>query len=142
MARSAVGEAWKQEHTEPLRILDPACGSGRMLVVAAELSEKKELYFGIDIDLSCVKMTILNLFLNGIFHAEALCTDFLLPREFRGSYVTSFLPFGIFRIREKEDSLLWHLVQNHPRERPQQKLPSEQTSDRSFSPDNSQLNLF
>jgi len=110
MARSAIGEAQKIGEERPLRILDPACGSGRMLVVTAQESEKKHEHYGIDIDLTCVKMTALNLFLNGVFHSEVMCANALLPNEFRGSYVISFLPFGIFRIKQKEKSILWHLV--------------------------------
>jgi len=110
MARSAIGEAQKVAEERPMRILDPACGSGRMLMVAAHASDKKHECYGIDIDHTCVKMTALNLFLSGIFNSEVMCANALLPDEFRGSYVVSFLPFGIFRIEEKEKSLLWHLV--------------------------------
>ncbi|HYV90916.1 MAG TPA: N-6 DNA methylase [Chitinophagales bacterium] len=112
MARIAIGEAQKIAEERPMRILDPACGSGRMLMVAAHSSEKKHEYYGIDIDLTCVKMSALNLFLSGIFNSEVMCANALLPNEFRGSYLVSFLPFGIFRIEEKEKSLLWHLVNN------------------------------
>lgn len=110
MARSVIGEARKSEPEMPLHILDPACGSGRMLMVTAEESEKKHRYFGIDIDLTCVKMTALNLFLSGVFGCEILCANALLPEEFRGSYFISKLPFGIFRNEEKEKSFLWHMM--------------------------------
>lgn len=110
MARSVLSESEKNFLDRPLRILDPACGSGRMLVVTAHESSSKHEYFGVEIDQTCVKMTALNLFLNGVFRAEVLCANALLPSEFRGSYVISVLPFGIFRITEKEKSLLWHLM--------------------------------
>lgn len=96
----------------PLRILDPSCGSGRMLLASAKVNGPKQEYYGIDIDETCVKMTAINLFLNGMFHSEVMCANALSPSDFRVSYKVSFLPFGIFRITEKEDSLLWHLHVN------------------------------
>jgi hypothetical protein len=57
-------------------------------------------------------MAAINLFLNGMFHSEVMCADALLPEDFRFSYRTSFLPFGIFRVTEKEHSPLWQLMQN------------------------------
>jgi hypothetical protein len=57
-------------------------------------------------------MTALNLFLSGLFRSETLCANALLPEDFRVSYRTSFLPFGIFRVKEKEQSRLWHLLKN------------------------------
>jgi hypothetical protein len=57
-------------------------------------------------------MTALNLFLSGLFHSESLCANALLPEDFRISYRTSFLPFGLFRVKEKEQSLLWHILKN------------------------------
>jgi type I restriction-modification system DNA methylase subunit len=110
MARSVLDESEKNFPGRPLRSVDPARGSGRMLVVTAQESSKKHEYFGVDIDQTCVKMTALNLFLNGIFNSEVLCANALLPQEFRGSYIISVLPFGVFRIAEKEKSFLWHLM--------------------------------
>ena len=100
------------ETEEPLRILDPSCGSGRMLIAGARSHGKQHRYYGIDIDHTCVKMTALNLFLNGIFHGEVMWANALSPNDFRMSYVLSFLPFGIFRISDKEHSRLWHMHQN------------------------------
>lgn len=101
--------------SEPVRVLDPACGSGRMLLASARSNRKRtqtrHVYYGIDIDRRCVKMTAINLFLNGIFNGEVLCTDALNPVEFNGSYTMSFLPFGLFRIADKEQSALWKMMQ-------------------------------
>jgi|SRR6185312_6770754 len=44
-------------------ILDPACGSGRMLLSAAKLN-RNNYFFGADIDHLCCKITTLNLCLN------------------------------------------------------------------------------
>jgi len=97
---------------EPLRILDPCCGSGRLLLASAKENGPSHEYYGIDIDHTCVKMTAINMFLNGMFHSEVMCGDALRPDDFRGSYKISFLPFGIFRVAEKEDSWLWWLHRN------------------------------
>jgi len=89
--------------TEPLHILDPCCGSGRTLLCSAKQSGRRHCYYGIDINHICVKMTALNLFLNGVFHAEVMWGNALTNDDFRMSYMTSFLPFGIFRIVDKEN---------------------------------------
>ena len=114
MAESAIGEAQKGAHVRPMRILDPSCGSGRMLVIAGVVSKRKHHYFGVDIDMTCVKMTVLNLFLNGVFHSEVMCANTLIPGEYRGSFIISLVPFGIFRLQEKKQSVLWHLMNNTP----------------------------
>lgn len=97
---------------ESLRILDPACGSGRMLLSAHRMGKGKHELYGIDIDKTCVKMSIINLFLNGAFNAEVMCANALAPNDFLISYKTSFLPFGIFKIEQREQSRLWHMHQN------------------------------
>lgn len=107
LAGNMTGKADK-----PLRVLDPTCGSGRMLLASARDMGSEHEYYGIDIDYTCVKMTALNLFLNGVFHSEVMCADALMPGDFRISYVISFLPLGIFRIEDKEQSKLWRTYQN------------------------------
>jgi type I restriction-modification system DNA methylase subunit len=110
MAHSAYDAVDGKE--EKIRILEPACGSGRMLMAGRDIFGRDQHYFGIDTDLVCVKMTVLNMFLSGIFSAEIMCANALLPEDFRVSYRTSFLPFGIFRIEQKEKSPLWHILKN------------------------------
>jgi type I restriction-modification system DNA methylase subunit len=112
MAKCTVATIDVHATRMPLRILDPCCGSGRMLVASAKENSNDHEYYGIDIDHTCVKMTAINLFLNGMFHSEVMCGDALDPDDFRGSYQTSFLPFGIFRIAEKENSWLYMLHKN------------------------------
>lgn len=97
---------------QPKRILDPTCGSGRTLLAGAKHFGKSNRYYGIDIDHVCVKMTAINLFLNGIFRSEVMWADALSPECFHMSYAISFLPFGIFRIQDRDNSLLWNLHQN------------------------------
>jgi hypothetical protein len=47
-------------------ILDPACGSGRMLLAAAK-NNRNALFYGADVDESCAKMTVVNLYLNSLY---------------------------------------------------------------------------
>lgn len=94
-----------------LRIVDPTCGSGKMLIAASKANGPDHEYYGIDIDRTCVKMTALNLFLNGVFNSEVMCANALLPGDFVISYRVSFFPLGIFKIEKREDSRLWHLQQ-------------------------------
>ncbi len=141
MAKSSI------EHTErsdnrPLRILEPACGSGRLLLAAAREAGPSNEFYGIDLDHTCVKMTALNLFLNGMFRSEVMCADALLPDDFQVSYVISLVPIGIFRIDKKEDSRLWHLMRSalaaNKKERAEKKKPaadiklSSQSSENDF----------
>jgi type I restriction-modification system DNA methylase subunit len=111
MSRITSTEHVRKPDGSPIRILDPACGSGRMLLAGAKNFGRREEYYGIDIDPTCVKMTAMNLFLNGLFDAEVMCADALSPVGFKFSYRTSFLPLGVFKITNKEDSKLWHLHQ-------------------------------
>jgi type I restriction-modification system DNA methylase subunit len=100
------------ETIESIRILDPACGSGRMLLASHRINGPGNEYYGIDIDRTCVKMTALNLFLNGVWNSEVMCANSLAPDDFVISYRISFIPLGIFKIEEKEQSKLWHLHKN------------------------------
>lgn len=51
-------------------ICDPCCGSGRMLLSATKFhvtsNEKRPFCYGSDVDLSCVKMTTINMLMNSI----------------------------------------------------------------------------
>ena len=138
MMVECVGDTPNRENRQPLRILDPCCGSGRMLIAAAQTLGGRHEYYGIDIDETCVKMTALNLFLNGVFHGEVMWANSLDPDDFRGSYALSFFPLGIFHITEKENSLLWQMHQNsflRPRMEPPLLPEGEET-------EGSQLQLF
>lgn len=132
------------EKDGPLKVLDPTCGSGRTLLAGAQALGKHNYFYGIDIDHTCVKMAALNLFLNGVFHGEIMWADALSAGDFRMSYKLSSLPFGIFRITEKERSCLWHARQSSFSEKKpstafKMKLPSE---DSGWKDKGSQLQLF
>ena len=129
---SFMGQIVSGEETKNLRILDPACGSGRMLMAMAKNAIIPHFYYGVDIDPLCVKMSAVNLFLNGL-RGEVICANALMPNDFKFGYKVSFLPFGIFKITEKEDSVLWNMNQTAFSKSHQEKPETEI---------NSQLRLF
>lgn len=110
MARSAIYEAEKVHPSTRFQVLDPQCGSGRMLISMAFESQKKHHYFGIDSNPMFVKMTVLSLFLSGVVSAEIMCADADIPGDFQGSYMISLWPFGIFRLDNKQKSQLWRIA--------------------------------
>jgi SAM-dependent methyltransferase len=74
---------------ERLRILDPCCGSGRLLLAVAEIDRTAELV-GQDIDLRCARMTAINLALRNLYgyviHGDSLRQDHkrIYRTEFNG----------------------------------------------------------
>jgi type I restriction-modification system DNA methylase subunit len=110
MAACTAGNAIQSD--TPLRVLDPSCGSGRMLLAGSRSFGRQHEFYGIDVDHTCVKMAALNLFLNGVFHSEVMWADALMLDDFHLAYRISLLPFGIFRIENKERSQLWHMYRN------------------------------
>ena len=99
------------EETHSMNVLDPCCGSGRMLMACGRIACFYHNYYAIDIDPLCVKMTTINLFLNGL-KGEVLCADALMPDDFRFGYSISFCPIGIRKVETKEASMIWKINQN------------------------------
>jgi type I restriction-modification system DNA methylase subunit len=60
----------------PITVADPACGSGRLLVHAAQQSDKEVACYGTDKDKTCAKMAAINLFLfdipGTVVHGDSL----------------------------------------------------------------------
>ncbi len=99
------------EETRSMNVLDPCCGSGRMLMACGKHATFRHTYYATDIDPLCIKMTAINLFLNGL-KGEVVCADALMPDDFRFGYNISFCPLGIRKIETKEDFMIWKINQN------------------------------
>lgn len=110
MARGAIRDAEKVYPKTRFQILDPECASGRMMIAMAFESQKRHHYYGIDSNLTFVKMTVLSLFLSGVVSAEIMCADADIPHDYHGSYKITLWPFGIFRQSVKEKSQLWRVA--------------------------------
>ncbi len=89
---SFMGQIVSGEETKSLNILDPACGSGRMLMAKAKNAPIRHNYYGVDIDSLCVKMSAINLFLNGL-KGEVICANSLMPNDFKFGYRIGY--FGV-----------------------------------------------
>jgi type I restriction-modification system DNA methylase subunit len=92
-------------------VIDPCCGSGRMLLGAIKVTreEGQDPYcFGADIDKTCVKMCAINLFLYGI-QGEVACMN-SITNDFYFAYKLAN-PFqgGLTIIENKEDSIIWKM---------------------------------
>ncbi len=85
------------------RILDPACGSARMLLSAAKINHRN-YFFGADNSNSCAKMATLNFFLNGLNGEVAWMNS--LTMEWYGGWKINSNGLGILPI-EKEQSEIW-----------------------------------
>jgi type I restriction enzyme M protein len=86
------------ESKEKLNILDPASGSGRMLLSFHSLSRKPNFYTAVDVDSTCVFMTALNMLHHGmqgiVVHGNSLSV------ECWGAYeINPFINTGIPSIR-------------------------------------------
>ena len=85
------------------RILDPACGSGRMLLSAAKINHRN-YFFGADSSQTCAKMATLNFFLNGL-QGEVAWMNSLSMEWYDGWQINRF-GLGILPI-EKEHAQIW-----------------------------------
>lgn len=141
MAKATVDASPEKDTAKSLRILEPACGSGRMLLAVMREIGPQHHYYAIDLDPVCCKMAALNLFLNGMFHSEIMCGNALVPEQFSISYKLSLFPPGIFRIEDKELSPLYHMVKHYPKE-PRECKADEKVDSDLFSKENPQLRIF
>jgi hypothetical protein len=88
------------------RILDPACGSGRMLLAAAK-SNRNALFYGADVDENCAKMTVINLYLNCLYGEVAWMDS--LSNKFYGAWEILPTIKGIPRVHQisKQQSCIY-----------------------------------
>lgn len=66
MAQVTIGDASVEEAVMKKSVVDPTCGSGRMLLAVAEIHRNWE-FVGQDIDRRCVQMTAINLALRNLY---------------------------------------------------------------------------
>ncbi|WP_053222401.1 N-6 DNA methylase [Roseivirga seohaensis] len=98
------------------RVLDPACGSGRMLLRAAKINQRN-YFFGADSSNTCAKMATLNFFLNGLKGEVAWMNS--LSMEWFGGWQINQSGLGILPI-EKEQSRIWSEA---PMQKPKPETP-------------------
>lgn len=84
-------------------VLDPACGSGRLLLSFAK-ANPNNYFFGADSNNTCAKMSALNFFLNGL-KGEVAWMDSLSMEWFGGWHINTN-GLGIIPI-EREQSRIW-----------------------------------
>jgi len=65
------------------RAIDPACGSGRMLMAVAKIN-RFALFYGADNDINCARMAVINLCLNSMFGEIAWMNS--LTNQFYGGW--------------------------------------------------------
>jgi len=92
------------------RVLDPACGSGRMLLAAAKRN-RFALFYGADLDISCCKMALINILLNSltgeIAHMNSLSNEFFRGYKVQTTLVNGFhIPFYVEFV-DAELSYIW-----------------------------------
>jgi len=96
-------------------VLDPACGSSRMLLSAAKMNRKVNL-FGCDNDIICCKMSVLNLLMNSLT-GEIAWMDSLTMEYHKSWFCYTRNVMGINVpiyevIEDKDSSLLWNMQNN------------------------------
>lgn len=90
-------------------VLDPTCGSGRMLI-AAHAHSGGCFVFGKDLDLMCCKMTVLNMIFHGCNGEVVWCNSLDLYDYKNGWRIKPHREIGICFISPlpKEHSFIWH----------------------------------
>ena len=73
------------------RVLDCACGSGRILMAAAKVN-RNALFYGADIDRNCCMMCLINMCLNTMFGEVAWMNS--LSNQFYGAWQVRVHPSG------------------------------------------------
>lgn len=126
------------EDRERKSVCDPCCGSGRMLLAAAEINRAFE-FVGQDVDLRCVRMTTLNLAFRGLYGHVIWGNTFTLERKL--VYRTGFNGMGFIREVPVEScpAPVRHIIENVAADPPaEQDTPLSPPTNRKGS----QLELF
>lgn len=95
------------------RVLDCACGSGRILMAAAKVN-RNALFYGADIDRNCCMMCLINMCLNGMLGEVAWMNS--LSNQFYGAWQVRVHPSGkgpyIVPISEQESVIVLKMPEN------------------------------
>ena len=106
------------------RVLDCACGSGRLLMAAAKLN-RNALFFGADIDRTCCLMSVINFCLNGMLGEVAWMDS--LSNKFYGAWRIElhpehYVPY-IREITDDESYIVLRLPEAKAEIQPPKQLP-------------------
>jgi type I restriction enzyme M protein len=106
MATITIGETLDDNQA----VCDPTCGSGRMLLATAKIN-RKALFYGADLDITCCKMTLLNMLLNSlqgeVAHMNTLSNDFYKGYKISTTLVNRYhMPYYI-EFDKPELSYIW-----------------------------------
>jgi type I restriction enzyme M protein len=119
-------------------VLEPACGSGRMVLAIHALHPSKDLRIAIDVDPMCAKMTAINFLLHGV-RAEVACANTLEPDRWDFAYQTHPQPWVPFIVAvPRERSLTAPRMEQIKEQAINAVLPKEKTA----APTYVQTNLF
>jgi hypothetical protein len=137
-----------EDNLNERRILDPAAGSGRLLIAFDRTNPRYRLenfYVACDIDSRCVKMCTLNFFLYGL--KGAIIHTNSLTMEIWGGYRVYLTDTGLgIRLLDKYEclSFLVHPKSEEPEQEPKQdRHPEPVKTIQVLKPENSiQLSLF
>ncbi|MEM6844647.1 MAG: N-6 DNA methylase [Bacteroidota bacterium] len=115
-----------------LRVADPACGSGRMLLSAAKL-QPANFFYGADVSQTCAKMAVLNFFFNGLRGEVSWMNS--LSNEWFGGWQINMNGLGIVPLESKEQSEIVLRL-------PESKALQPSNSESNQQPPAQQLTLF
>jgi len=91
-------------------VLDPACGSGRMLLATAKINRHLQFY-GADLDPTCCKMALLNMMLNSltgeIAHMNSLSNEFYRGYACHTKLINGYHHPYFIEFTEPHQSRIW-----------------------------------
>jgi len=99
------------------RVMDCACGSGRILMAAARVN-RNALFYGADVDRNCAMMCVINMCLNGMLGEVAWMNS--LSNEFYGAWRVQIHESGlgpyIVAIGEEESEIVLKMGEKEVKE--------------------------
>ena len=121
----SIGDAFEDGQT----VLDPACGSGRMLLAAGKMNRHFKLY-GADLDSTCCKIALFNMLLNSlqgeITHMNSLSNEFYTGYKVSTMLINGYHMPYYTEFTKPEQSYIWL--------KPNQKVEVKSTFKTHFEP--------